>query len=138
MSGPAVAAAQGELLLVVEDEAELLTYLVEELEDLGYRVQSAKDGVQALALAQTECPDLVLTDIMMPRMGGADLFFACQRTPALAQVPFLFLTALSSAQMLRALPPGETPHILKKPIDYDDLARAIRWRLARAGSRSQA
>lgn len=137
MSGPA-AAAQGELLLVVEDEAELLAYLVEELEDLGYRVQGAKDGVQALALAQAECPDLVLTDIMMPRMGGADLYFACQSTPALMQVPFLFLTALSSAQMLRALPPEETPHILKKPIDYDDLARAIRWRLERTGRRSRA
>ena len=46
------------------------------------------------------------------------------------QVPFLFLTALSSAEMLATLPESEQPHILKKPVDYDELADAIRARLA--------
>ncbi|RTL03354.1 MAG: response regulator [Lysobacterales bacterium] len=120
----------GTTLLVVEDEQELREYLVEELEDLGYQVCEAGNGALALALLRERPVDLVLTDIMMPQLGGAGLYHATRRDPALAQLPFLFLTALSSAEMLATLPESEQPHILKKPVDYDELADAIRARLA--------
>lgn len=123
--------AAGATILVVEDEQELREYLVEELEDLGYRVRDAANGMLALALLRECRPDLVLTDIMMPQLGGADLYHATRREPALADLPFLFLSALSSAEMLAMLPVHERRYVLKKPIDYDDLAVAIRNRLAR-------
>lgn len=123
--------AAGATILVVEDEQELREYLVEELEDLGYRVRDAANGMLALALLHECRPDLVLTDIMMPQLGGADLYHATRREPALADLPFLFLSALSSAEMLAMLPVHERRYVLKKPIDYDDLAVAIRNRLAR-------
>lgn len=119
-------------ILVVEDEPELREYVIEELEDLGYRVFAAANGALALAMLRERPVDLVLTDILMPQLDGAGLYHATRRDPALAQLPFLFLTALSSAGMLATLPAAEQPHILKKPVDYDDLAAAIRARLAPA------
>ena len=76
----------GTTLLVVEDEQELREYLVEELEDLGYQVCEAGNGALALALLRERPVDLVLTDIMMPQLGGADLYHATRREPALADL----------------------------------------------------
>ena len=116
-------------ILVVEDEPELRGYIVEELEDCGFAVSAAENGAVALTMARDDVPDLILTDIRMPKMTGTELFFAAREENALARVPFLFLTALSSTEALESLPATEKPHVIKKPVDYDFLISIIRARL---------
>jgi DNA-binding NtrC family response regulator len=60
-------------VLVVDDEANARNALAELLRDEGYRVESAADGFEALAKLEEEVPDVVLTDLTMPGMGGAEL-----------------------------------------------------------------
>ncbi len=59
-------------LLIVEDEDNLRTLYKDELEDEGYDVVLARDGKEAIALAEEVCPDLVVMDVRMPRMDGIE------------------------------------------------------------------
>lgn len=83
------------LVLVVEDEygnAEILQLL---LEAAGYRVATASNGKAALELLEGEKPSLILSDFMMPTMNGGELGEAVRANPALAHIPFVFMSATS-------------------------------------------
>ena len=81
-------------LLVVDDEPAFVTVLSELLEEEGYEVQVAFDGEQALRLlASGDPPDLVLTDVMMPRLSGTGLLAEARRLHGGHQLPFLLLSA---------------------------------------------
>jgi DNA-binding response OmpR family regulator len=82
------------IILVVEDEEFLRNLLRISLEKEGYGVCTARDGVEALELYAAHEPDLVLLDIMMPRMDG---FAVCQELRKRSDIPVVMLTALNSA-----------------------------------------
>jgi putative two-component system response regulator len=84
------------LILAVDDEASNLQLLRQILQD-DYRLLFAKDGARALELAQQESPDLVLLDVMMPGMSGYQVCQQLKADPATAEVPVIFVTALSDA-----------------------------------------
>jgi DNA-binding response OmpR family regulator len=77
-------------VLLVEDEQELATVVARELGQAGYRVLTAADGVEALAVAASERPDLVLLDWMLPRMDGLEVLRRLRQGSA---VPVVMLTA---------------------------------------------
>jgi two-component system response regulator VicR len=77
-------------ILVVDDEKNILDILVYNLKKEGFEVIEAYDGEEGLNLALSESPDLVLLDIMMPKMDGYE---ACKRIRAASQVPIVMLTA---------------------------------------------
>jgi CheY-like chemotaxis protein len=84
-----------QLILVVEDEygnAEILQLL---LEAAGYRIAIASNGKAALELLEGEKPALILSDFMMPTMNGGELGVAVRRNPALAPIPFVFMSGTS-------------------------------------------
>ncbi|MCP3161811.1 ATP-binding response regulator [Myxococcus qinghaiensis] len=113
------------LVLIAEDEEALLEVFSEVLEDLGHRVVRATNGEEALMLARTEPPDLVISDHMMPRRTGMQLFYAMRADPALADVPFVLLSA--------ARPPGreEAETFLAKPVDLATFERTVSTALSR-------
>jgi two-component system, OmpR family, response regulator RegX3 len=80
-------------VLVVEDEASFVDALVVGLEREGFRVQVARDGVEALELFDLVQPDLVLLDLMLPRLSGIDV---CRTLRARSSVPIIMVTAKSS------------------------------------------
>ncbi len=82
-------------VLVVDDERPIVNLLRDVLEDEGYTVIEAYDGATALALARSRHPDLVLSDIMMPRMNGAELARTLLADPP---VPHLTVILMSAAQ----------------------------------------
>jgi putative two-component system response regulator len=82
------------LLLVVDDESTNLQ-LMRRLLDQDYRLLFAKDGERALALAQTEKPDLILLDVMMPGMTGHETCRQLKTEPSTAGIPVIFVTALT-------------------------------------------
>ncbi len=84
----------GQYILVVEDHGPLLTVIQEILKMEGYTVFAAADGGQALqALKENVCPDLIVSDISMPRMDGYALLEMVRTHPKWTLIPFIFLTA---------------------------------------------
>jgi len=107
------------LVLIAEDEQAMLDIFGDIVEDLGHRTLLAQDGEQALLLARTELPDLVISDHMMPHRTGVELLRALRSMPELAAIPFVLLSA--------ARPQGleEADIFLSKPVDVRTLEAAV-------------
>ncbi|HET9450054.1 MAG TPA: hybrid sensor histidine kinase/response regulator [Aggregicoccus sp.] len=110
-------------VLIAEDEAALLEVFAEVVEGLGHEAVRAHDGEQALLLARSERPDLVVSDHMMPRRTGVELLRAIRQDPVLESVPFVLLSA--------ALPAGrdEAHAFLPKPVDLGTFETAVQGAL---------
>jgi len=126
-----------EQILLVDDNAKLLKGIKLRLELLGYKVLLAYDGIDALEALECNHPDLIVADIMMPRMDGWELFEKVRSEPHLAAIPFIFLTARSdelSTHQGKAL--GAEDYI-SKPFNTRDLVASIQGRLRRASELAQ-
>ena len=84
---------RGKKILVVDDEADILNLLDYNLRKAGFRVFTAKDGPEALELAEKSLPDLILLDIMLPDMDGLEVLRRLKAGPATCAVPVIMLTA---------------------------------------------
>lgn len=113
------------LILVAEDHPDSRDALRSLLEVYGYRVATAVDGEQAVAKALAEQPDLVVMDIMMPRMDGFEATRALRAAPGFRQVPILALTAMEGARE-QVLAAG-CDEYLPKPIDVRTFLDRIRY-----------
>ncbi len=117
-------------LLVVEDEHTLRRLLEYQLEK-HYAVRTAADGEEALAQIQEAPPDLIVSDIMMPRMNGFDLQNALQRSKNTRAIPFIFLTAKADDKSrLKGMRTGVDDYITK-PFDVEQLLSRIERLLER-------
>ena len=116
-------------VLVIEDEAPLRANLVRILSAEGFQVVTAADGDEGLARAREVGPDLVICDILMPRMDGFSVLAALRSGPATAAIPFIFLTASADKDDLaRGLRSGANEYVTK-PFKIADLLAAVRRRL---------
>ena len=86
-------APAGQTLLLVEDNEDNRIIYSTVLRHLGYAVIEAQDGVQAVALARSEHPDLILMDISIPMMDGWEATRVLRRDPATSSIPIVALTA---------------------------------------------
>ncbi len=113
----------GARILVVDDEQSARSGLEKLLSLEGYRVDLAEDGVQALERAAESVPDVVVTDLKMPRMEGLELL---QKLRALLpDVPVIVVTAFGDVSTaVQAMQKG-AEHYLVKPVDFDELEVAI-------------
>jgi two-component system alkaline phosphatase synthesis response regulator PhoP len=85
-------------VLVVDDEDDILDLLQYNLEQEGFEVVLARDGMEALSIAEEEQPDLIILDIMMPRMDGIEVCRRLRQDAQLRTIPILMLTALSGEE----------------------------------------
>jgi DNA-binding NarL/FixJ family response regulator len=116
-------------ILCVEDEEDLRTDIAEELAAANYDVLQASNGREAVALLERHRPDLVLCDITMPGLGGYDVLKAMREQNNLADVPFIFLTALADRNDVLVGKQAGADDYLVKPLDYDILLATISTRL---------
>ena len=117
-------------ILVVDDEPAVLKVLVTRLNLAGYKVLSAQDGEQALEVFHKEAPDLVVLDVMLPKMDG---FAVCRRIRAESCVPIIFLTALEAiSERVAGLDLGADDY-LAKPFSPKELEARIATILRRVG-----
>ena len=115
-------------LLVVEDERPLAETLRFNLELEGYRVRTAEDGIEGLSMARALQPDLVLLDLMLPRLDGLDVLRGIRET---SQAPVLLLTARTSeADRVKGLDLGADDYITK-PFSLAELKARVRVHLRR-------
>ncbi|MDI3339289.1 MAG: response regulator [Sphaerobacter sp.] len=110
-------------ILVVEDDPTLAALLGEYLAELGYVVEVVPDGEQAVERAIAAPPDLVVMDLMMPRLNGGEASRILRRHPRTASVPIVAISALHDARELRDVLPIDV--LVPKPFDLADLARVV-------------
>ena len=113
-------------ILTVDDSRTMRDMLMLALKDAGYRVVQAEDGVHGLEVLQAERPDIVITDINMPRMDGFGFIEGMRADPNHKATPVLVLTTESdAAKKQRARDAGATGWIIK-PFDPVKLVEAVR------------
>jgi two-component system chemotaxis response regulator CheY len=100
--------------LVVDDSMLIRHSVCRFLEERGFIVESATNGVEALEVLTNFVPDIIITDLSMPRMGGAELIAKIRELEVFADTPILVLAARRSAdEMTRELPSGAAAVIFK-------------------------
>ncbi len=117
-------------ILIIEDEMNIRESVAELLELKGYGVLEAENGDSGLRHALENKPDLILCDIMMPGMNGHDVLTAIRNNKGYANVPFIFLTALSQKDDIRKGMNLGADDYLVKPFKAKDLYKAIETRLS--------
>jgi len=108
-------------VLVVEDEAFTVMALVDELADLGHTVRDAMDGEEAMGVLETFSPDILVTDFMMPKMGG-DALIRHMRARGGRMIPVVLISGLPESRLPTGI--GYDAY-LGKPLDDGALARLI-------------
>jgi len=121
------------LILLVEDDPNILKYLKMTLEFNGCKVITANHGKEGLKVLSElkNCPDLILSDIMMPVMNGYDFFDAVSRNPDCSHVPFIFLSALDSPEDIRLGKMLGVDDYLTKPINEEDFLAIVFGKIKR-------
>ncbi|NDJ75733.1 MAG: hybrid sensor histidine kinase/response regulator [Chloroflexi bacterium] len=120
------------VILFVEDNEDLRENAALVLGLEGYEVQVARDGQEALDMLETGMiPNLIVSDIMMPRMDGYEFFEAVRQKPQLKGVPFIFLTARGSRQDISTGRLLGADDYLVKPFDPEEFLIAIQNKLQR-------
>ena len=122
-------------ILIVDDEPEIVRGLEDNLRFEGYQTASAANGEEALSLALSGAPDLVLLDVMMPRMSGWDVCRALREKGI--DVPIIMLTARGEeADRVRGLELGADDYVAK-PFSLRELLARVRAVLRRPGPRQK-
>ena len=115
----------GRKILIVDDEARMRRVIADYLRIKGYETAEAADGVEALEKFAAEPPDLVLLDVMMPRMDGWEV---CRRIRARSQVPVIMLTAKGEEEdELQGFSLGARRRLPPLPLRSPPGWRWIRW-----------
>ena len=118
-------------ILVADDEPYVVLAIKEVLEGLPATVLEAHDGEEALRLAKTERPDIILLDVKMPRLDGFQVATALKQDPITAGIPLIFFSALGApTEKIKGLELGADDYIAK-PIDADELKARVRTILRR-------
>lgn len=111
-------------ILVVDDEPFIVDVIAFLLEDEGFQVLRAYDGEQAWKIVSQRCPDLIISDVYMPRLTGLDLVQRLRQRPLLARIPVILMSAAR-----RDLAPANAV-FLAKPFDLDRILALVRAQLA--------
>jgi DNA-binding response OmpR family regulator len=111
-------------IMLVEDDNNLREIYEARLLAEGYEIVSAKDGEEALALAVKEKPDLIISDVMMPKISGFDMLDILRSTPETKNTKIIMMTALSQAEDKdRADRLGADRYLVKSQVTLEDVAR---------------
>ncbi|HOD12042.1 MAG TPA: response regulator [Candidatus Omnitrophota bacterium] len=115
-------------ILFVEDESDLRMLVAEELSGLGYHVMEADDGEEAMACFEKVIPDLIITDIVMPKMHGDELVRAVRALDQGKKIPIIVVSAYAPKE--KALSGFEGVSIIEKPFSVDQLLSMVQDLLA--------
>lgn len=117
-----------QIALVVDDSMLIRHTVCRFLEQRGFSVASATNGVEAMQILSNVLPDLIVTDLMMPKMTGSELITAVKANPRMARIPLVVLAGRRSASEMK--PEGRADYVIFKDIDIDEqLMKALEMTL---------
>jgi CRP-like cAMP-binding protein/CheY-like chemotaxis protein len=119
-------------ILLIEDNFEVRENTAEILELEHYNVLTAVNGIQGVRIAQSEKPDLIICDIMMPELDGYGVLHILGKDPGTASIPFIFFTSQSGKKDFRKGMSLGADDYLNKDMDETDLLNAIETRLKKS------
>jgi CheY-like chemotaxis protein len=118
-------------VLVIDDVDDVRRAVVDTLQHFGFGTREARDGRVGIQMALEDAPDLIICDVRMPEMDGFRTLTAIRDNPAIANIPFIFLTAaMDKSDWRRGMVSGADDY-LTKPFTPGELLEAVTTRLAR-------
>lgn len=115
-------------ILIVEDEKDLLDLLAHSFTDQGFSVVVAHDGQDGLSVAEKEKPDLIILDILMPKMDGISMAKELQENGV--KIPIIFLTNFGDAEHISsAIEVNKSDYIIKSDLQIHDIINRVKTRL---------
>jgi DNA-binding response OmpR family regulator len=112
-------------ILLVEDSRFLRVATEKALVRAGFNVMSASDGEEALRMARATVPDLVLLDLLLPKVGGPDVLQALRSNALTASVPIVVLSSLPQSNEDKLLKAGATAYFEKSKMELDQNAESL-------------
>jgi len=113
-------------ILIAEDEPHMVRLITYNLKKLGHELMVANDGLEAKEILEKDVPDIIISDVMMPRMDGFALLEWVKSQPRLAKVPFLIL---SSKGQMTDREKGDklgADYYVTKPFDVNELVAKVK------------
>jgi len=125
-------------ILLADDEAHITCVMAEKLRSAGFTVVTARDGEEALDLARSSRPALVITDLQMPRMSGLELAIRLMEEPATANTPVIMLTARGYVMDQATMARTSIRHVVGKPFSAKAVLRKVIELLSTAAPSAEA
>jgi len=120
-----------QIALVVDDSMLIRHTVCRFLEQRGFSVASATNGLEAMEILSNVLPDLIVTDLMMPKMTGSELISAVKANPRMARIPLVVLAGRRSASEMK--PEGRADYVIFKDIDIEEqLGKALAMTLGQS------
>lgn len=124
-------------ILVADDEPHILRIVKDKLSNAGFKVIATTNGEEALEAAKAQRPDLILLDVMMPKMNGFEVCASLRADKSFDSTPIILLTARGQESDMKAgLEAGATEYITK-PFSPRQLLETVRQRLEEKAGQSQ-
>lgn len=114
------------MILIADDDLTNLTILKSVISKAGYSVLTADNGTDALRIARTQAPDVIILDIMMPDMDGTEVAATLKKNPRTWAIPIIILSSLVSTQEERSNVKKDFVSYLSKPLNREKLLDEIR------------
>lgn len=122
-------------ILLVEDDVNLREIYSARFAAESYQVITASDGEEALATAVRERPDLIVLDVMMPKISGFDVLDILRSTPETKETKVIMMTALSQdADRQRGESLGANKYLIKSQVTLEDVVNSVKQELGGGGS----
>lgn len=113
-------------ILLAEDDRFLRKAATARLRQRGFTILTAEDGEEALRVARAEAPDLVLLDLIMPKMQGFEVLRALKADPATASIPVMVLSNLGQEHdVARTTEAGAVAYLVKANLSLDELVQRV-------------
>ena len=114
-------------ILIIEDEITLQKALTEYLKEEKFEVVSALDGEEGLVLVEAQMPDLILLDIILPKIDGFKVLEEIKKNEKTKNIPVILLTNLESAEDIqKAFEKGATTYLVKSDYKLEDVVKKIK------------
>jgi CheY-like chemotaxis protein len=112
-------------ILLVDDSRFMRMANEKALSKAGYSVVTASDGEEALLIAGARIPDLILLDMLLPKLGGLEVLLALRRSPVTAAIPVIVMSSLSQKNDAMLIKAGATAYIEKSKMGFDQDAESL-------------